>query len=80
LYITIDAIRLAARVPNGAAKPKENSMRIPDRFQIERDAKALRQKEMARMLVELRCAIRKALARLRNRPAPSCAPRSEMPA
>ena len=55
-------------------------MRIPDRFQIERDAKALRQKEMARMLVELRCAIRKALARLRNRPAPSCAPRSEMPA
>jgi len=55
-------------------------MRIPDRFQIERDAKALRQRELARMLADLKCAIRKALAKLGNRPAPSCAPRSEMPA
>ncbi len=53
-------------------------MRIPDRFQIERDAKALRQLELARMLADLRCAIRKALAKLANRPAPPAAPRSEM--
>jgi len=78
LYNISDAIRLAPRVPSGAAKPKEKSMRIPDRFQIERDAKALRQLELARMLADLRCAIRKALAKLANRPAPPAAPRSEM--
>lgn len=45
-----------------------------DPFSLDREAKALRHEELARLAGEAACALRKAWSRLRQRPAPACPP------
>ena len=49
-------------------------MSHPDPFDLDRQAKELRRRELARQLEELSCAARKAWARLSSRREPSCRP------
>lgn len=47
-------------------------MNPTDRSDTDRRAKDLRQQEIARLLGEFRCTVRKALARAGQRPTPAC--------
>lgn len=49
-------------------------MNLHDPFSLDRQAKALRREELARLAGEAACALRKAWSRLSQRPAPACAP------
>ena len=61
----------------GAPAPtlqKEPHMNPHDPFSLDREAKALRHDELARLAGEAACALRKAWSRLWQRPAPACPP------
>jgi hypothetical protein len=61
----------------GAPAPtrqKEPHMNLHDPYALDRQAKALRHEELARLAGEAACALRKAWSRLWHRPAPACAP------